>query len=139
MFTGEYSHALDAKNRLMLPAKLREKLGEDLFLAKSVDKCLSLYTASEWEAFSQKLNALPGIEIRNVRRFLFSAAFNATVDGQGRILVPANLCEYAGLTKDVAIIGVGDHVEIWDAQTWKNENSAQNGSEIAEILIKLGF
>ena len=127
MFSGEYSHALDTKNRLMLPSKLRDKLGKTLVLAKSVDKCLSLYPMEGWEAFCQKLDSLPDIETRRVKRFLFSAAFDTAIDGQGRILVPSNLCEYAGLVKDVTVIGVGDHVEIWDAQTWKDENSAQNG------------
>ena len=139
MLLGEYSHSLDAKNRLMMPAKLREKLGEDLVVCKNVDKCLSLYPREHWDAFYQKIISLPRIDSREVQRFLFSSAFDTTPDSQGRILLPANLCAYAGLGKNVTIIGVGDHLEIWDADKWNETALAQNGTDVADKLISLGF
>ena len=139
MFFGEYSHNLDAKKRIMLPSKLREQLGADVVMTKSVDCCVALYTKEMWTKFTEKLDALPDIETRQVKRFLFSAAFETSVDSQGRILVAPNLCAYASLSKAVKVIGVGDHIELWDEEIWNRENSSENSTEIAETLIKLGF
>lgn len=139
MFSGEYSHSLDSKNRLMLPAKLRKELGEDLMLAKNVDKCLSLYPRSTWDAFCAKLDAMPSIETRAVKRFLIASAFETPVDNQGRILIPQKLYDYAGMSKDVTVIGMVDHVEIWDTETWEAEIAELSGEEVANTLKNLGF
>ncbi len=139
MFFGEYNHALDAKNRLMLPAKLRKELGEEPVIAKSVDKCLSLYPRATWDAFCERLDAMPTIETRNVKRFLFASANDAPIDNQGRILIPSNLSEYAAFVKEVTVVGVGDHIEIWDKREWEAVNEAQNGADVAQKLIELGF
>lgn len=139
MFCGEYSHNLDSKKRMILPAKLREELGETVVMTKSVDRCVSLYPLERWHTFTAKLDTLPDIETRQVKRFLYAAAFETVVDGQGRILVAPNLCEYAGLNKSVKVIGVGDHIEIWDEERWADENSSENTADITNLLIKLGF
>ena len=139
MFCGEYSHNLDSKKRMILPAKLREELGEKVVMTKNVDRCVSLYPAERWNAFTAKLDTLPDIETRQVKRFLYSAAFETTVDGQGRILVAPNLCTYAGLDKSVKVIGVGDHIEICDEARWTEENSSENTADITSLLIRLGF
>ena len=139
MFCGEYSHNLDAKKRIILPSKLREQLGESVVMTKSVDKCVALYPLARWESFTAKLDSLPDIETRQVKRFLYSAAFETSIDAQGRILVAPNLCEYAALDKSVKVIGVGDHIEIWDEKLWAEENSSENTADIANVLIKLGF
>lgn len=139
MFCGEYSHNLDSKKRMILPAKLREELGENVVMTKSVDRCVSLYPVERWNAFTAKLDTLPDIETRQVKRFLYAAAFETAVDGQGRILVAPNLCDYAGLNKSVKVIGVGDHIEIWDEERWAEENSSENTADITNLLIKLGF
>ena len=118
MFCGEYSHNLDAKKRVSLPSRLREELGETVVMTKNVDKCISLYSMSRWEDFTAKLETLPQTETRMIKRFLFSAAFETNVDGQGRVLISPTLCEYASLTRAVKIIGVGDHIEIWDEESW---------------------
>lgn len=139
MFCGEYSHNLDSKKRMSLPSRLREELGENVVMTKNVDKCVSLYPVDRWNAFTAKLETLPETETRMVKRFLFSAAFETTVDAQGRILISPGLCEYAGLEKSVKVIGVGDHVEIWDEARWNNESSSENTADITALLIKLGF
>lgn len=139
MLLGEYSHSLDSKNRLMMPSKLRELLGEDLVVCKNVDKCLSLYPREHWDAFYQKVISLPRIESRGVQRFLLPSAFHTTPDNQGRILLPPKLCQYADLTKDVTIIGVGDHLELWDTDKWNDLVAEQDGDEVAQKLIDLGF
>lgn len=139
MFCGEYSHNLDSKKRMSLPSRLREELGENVVMTKNVDKCVSLYPIDRWNAFTAKLETLPETETRMVKRFLFSAAFETSVDGQGRILISPGLCQYAGLEKAVKVIGVGDHVEIWDEARWNEESSSENTADITELLIKLGF
>ena len=139
MFSGEYSHSLDTKNRLMLPAKLRNALGEELVLAKNVDKCLSLYPKQTWEDFCRKLDAQPSMQVRAAKRFLIASAFETPQDSQGRILIPQKLYDYAGLTKEVTIIGVGDHLELWDTAAWEALSAEQNGEEIANLLKNLGF
>ncbi|MBO4413699.1 MAG: division/cell wall cluster transcriptional repressor MraZ [Clostridia bacterium] len=139
MFCGEYSHTLDSKNRIILPSKLREQLGQRVVLAKNVDKCVTLYTEEKWAQFCGKLDSLPDIETRRVRRFLYSTAFETELDSQGRILVPPKLCEYAGLEKSVTVIGVGDHVEIWDSEEWRREQSGERSEDIADVLMGLGF
>lgn len=139
MFLGEYSHNLDAKNRIILPSRLRDELGSKVVLTKSVDRCVSLFTEDRWAEFCQKLDKLPDIETRRVKRFLFSAAFETEIDAQGRILIAPKLCEYAGLEKNVTIIGVGDHIEIWGSESWRNESDGEKADDIADILVGLGF
>ena len=139
MFCGEFSHTLDAKKRLVLPAKLREQLGADVVMTKSADKCISLYTAESWRSYCEKLDLLPLTKTRQVKRFLYASAFETSVDSQSRILISPNLCEYASLDKNVAVIGVGDHVEIWDAQLWANERTSENADDIAATLAELGL
>lgn len=139
MFCGEFSHTLDAKKRLVLPAKLREQLGADVVMTKSVDKCIFLYTAESWRSYCEKLDLLPLTKTRQVKRFLYASAFETSVDSQSRILISPNLCEYASLDKNVAVIGVGDHVEIWDAQLWANERTSENADDIAATLAELGL
>ena len=139
MFCGEYSHNLDSKKRIILPSKLRDQLGENVVMTKSVDKCVALFPAARWESFTSKLDSLPDTETRQVKRFLYAAAFETTVDAQGRILITPNLCQYASLEKSVKVIGVGDRIEIWDEELWNEENSAENTQDITNVLIKLGF
>lgn len=139
MFCGEYSHNLDSKKRVSLPSRLREELGEKVVMTKNVDKCISLYPIDRWDDFTAKLDTLPQTETRMVKRFLYSAAFETNVDGQGRVLISPTLCEYAGLTRAVKIIGVGDHIEIWDDENWVSESNSENTADITDLLIKLGF
>ncbi len=139
MISGEYSHTLDAKKRMILPAKLREKLGGCVIMTKSVDRCISLYPMQSWQTFTEKLESLPDMETRAAKRFLYSAAFETTIDSHGRIQLASNLCEYARLDKNVKVIGVGDHIEIWDEKAWDAEINSENGDEIANTLIRLGF
>ncbi|MCR5527312.1 MAG: division/cell wall cluster transcriptional repressor MraZ [Lachnospiraceae bacterium] len=140
MFMGEYNHTIDAKGRLIIPAKLREGLGDTFVVTKGLDGCLAAYTAQSWEKLQEKLAALPEFskEARAVKRFYLAGAFTAEFDKQGRILLPANLREHAGLIKDVVLVGVGDKVEIWSAEKWR-DTAPENIDSIAESLSGLGF
>jgi MraZ protein len=125
MFLGTYEHTLDAKGRLILPAKFREPLEVGAFLTRSLDGGLALYTADEFEkvAVEMQETARRGGEQRNVIRSFAAGAAEATPDRQGRISIPANLRNYAGLMRDIVVTGALTRVEIWDAARWREIDS----------------
>lgn len=139
MISGEYKHTMDPKNRMVFPAKLREKLGDVVVLMKSTDPCISVYPLSAWQAFSEKLESMPQAGIRDLKRFLYSSVDEQTLDGQGRVVIPAALKEWAKLEKNVTTIGVGDHAEIWDETLLAERIGSIDPAEIAEKLIELGL
>ena len=143
MLIGEFEHSLDAKGRLIMPAKLRESLGEKFVLTKGLDGCLFAFSIDEWTNFEEKLKALP-LSNRNSReftRFFLSGATECEIDKQGRFLIPGNLRDAANLEKDCSIIGVGTRIEIWDKEKWNQYNSDENMSveDIAENMTNLGI
>ncbi len=115
--TGQYAHTIDAKGRLFIPAKLRAALGATFHVTVGQDHCLSIYSDESWATFMDKLKELTYSEVKRLRP-LFANAADCEPDGQGRILIPAKLREYASLEKDVVVIGSFDRVEIWNAQRW---------------------
>ena len=143
MLIGEYEHSLDAKGRLIMPAKLREDIGEKFIVTKGLDGCLFGFSQSEWTNFEEKLKTLP-LTNKNARdfvRFFLSGAIECEIDKQGRFLIASTLREYANMEKEIAIIGVGTRIEIWDKEKWKAYNSEENISadEIAENMTMLGI
>ena len=143
MFIGEYEHSVDAKGRLIMPAKLREEIGDKFVITKGVDGCLFAYSQTEWTAFEEKLKSLP-ISNKNARdftRFFLSGAIECEIDKQGRFLITSNLREFAGLEKDVVIIGVNTRIEIWSKDKWQKYSSDENVNvdEIAENMTMLGI
>ncbi|MDK2887692.1 MraZ protein [Desulfofundulus australicus DSM 11792] len=139
MFLGEYRHTIDAKGRLIIPARFREGLGEKFVLTKGLDGCLFAYPPQEWAEMENKMRSLPltRADARAFVRFFFAGACECEIDKQGRILIPGNLREYAGIEKDVVIIGVSVRVEIWSAERWEAYNSQAAGQveEIAEKIV----
>lgn len=136
---GEFRHSVDAKGRLFIPAKLRDELGERFTVTRGLDKCLAIYPEAEWRILEDRIRALPMSRARDLQRFFFSSAFDAELDSQGRILLPAGLREYAGLTKDVVIIGAASRAEIWDSARWAAYNDAITEERVAEAMEDLGF
>ena len=143
MLIGEYEHSLDVKGRLIMPAKLREDMGEKFIITKGLDGCLFGFSQNEWLSFEEKLKTLP-LTNKNARdfvRFFLSGATECEIDKQGRFLIASNLREYANMEKDVVIIGVGTRLEIWNRDKWKSYNSDENISadEIAENMTMRGI
>ena len=143
MFIGEYEHSVDAKGRVIMPAKLREDIGEKFIVTKGLDGCLFAYSYEEWTNFENKLKTSP-LTNKNARdfvRFFLSGAVECEIDKQGRFLIPGNLREYATLEKEIIIIGVGTRIEIWNKEEWKKYSSDENISadEIAENMTMLGI
>ena len=140
---GEYQHTVDAKGRLILPAKFREELGETLVFTKGLDACLFGYSLSEWSILEEKLKKLPLAkpEARAFARFFFAGAAEIGYDKQGRILLPPVLREHARLEKEVVVIGVSNRIEIWSQEAWNayNEALAPSVSDLTQELVDLGI
>ena len=140
MFSGEYNHTIDAKGRLIVPAKFREELGEAFYITNGNDGCLNIYTKEAWETVLEKLQALPNNEAtRKLRRQLIAKANMVDVDKQGRIPVPTALRERAELKKDVVLAGVGEKIEVWDKDRWIEVTSADDIDDISERLAEIGL
>ena len=141
MFMSEYSHTIDPKGRLIVPSKFREQLGDVFVVTKGMDGCLFVYANEEWAAFEEKLTGLPLInkEARQFARFFMAGAAMVEVDKQGRILLPANLRAFAGLDKDVVLVGVGSRIEIWSRENWESMDTDSSMDDISKAMESLGL
>ncbi|MCR5654075.1 MAG: division/cell wall cluster transcriptional repressor MraZ [Lachnospiraceae bacterium] len=140
-YIGEYNHSIDAKGRLIIPAKYREGLGESFMITKGLEGCLYLQENYDFEATVDKLSAQSNMnpKVRKMKRFYLGGAQEVELDKTGRILVPGVLREYAGLDKEVVFVGVGDRVEIWPKETWEEISDFGDIDKIAEELADLGI
>ena len=137
--TGQYAHNIDAKGRLFIPARLREELGQTFHVTVGMDHCLSVYSDESWAAFTDKLQDLPYSKAKALRP-LFANAIDCEPDGQGRILIPAKLREYANLQKEVVVIGSFDRVEIWNAERWAREEAmAFESGSLEQAMEEMGL
>ena len=141
MFMGQYNHTIDTKGRLIVPSKFRERLGDEFVVSKGMDGCLFVYANEDWTAFEQKLTSLPLInkEARKFARFFLAGASQVEVDKQGRILIASNLREFAGLDKDVVLVGVGSRIEIWSKENWENMDADQDMENVAASMEAFGL
>lgn len=140
---GEYSHSIDSKGRMIVPSKLREQLGVSFVIARGMDRCLCAYPREEWEIYAKKLEELPTTS-KNARRFvraISSSAYDCEVDNQGRINIPQKLRDFAQITKDVVVVGVGDKAEIWSKELYEAECCLDDVDldELASGFADLGF
>lgn len=138
MLIGEYQHTLDQKGRVFVPSKFRTELGDRFVVTKGLDKCLFVYSLTEWSNLENQMKTLPftGKEARAFSRFFFAGATECEVDKQGRILIPLNLREHAGLGTDLYIIGVQTRVEVWDKEQWEkySQDESLNPEIVAESM-----
>lgn len=143
MFIGTYEHTIDDKSRLTLPARFRDALGDGVVLARGIDGNVAVYPRETWkvtvEARMSSLDPLSR-EARELRRFFFSGAGEADIDGSGRVLVPAPLVRHAGLERVVVVAGNYDHLELWNPAAWEEHLNAVEGSveHAAERLAAYG-
>jgi len=143
VFYGEYEHTIDKKGRIIVPSKFRDFLKEydikKIFVTRGLDKCLFLFTEDEWKAQESKFRSIPFTksESRKFNRLYFSGATQVECDGQGRILLPKYLKDFAEIKRDIMIIGVSNRMEIWSKETWNEYYKTSKGSyeEIAEKLM----
>lgn len=143
MFTGEYRHTLDIKNRLIIPSRIREEMGNNIVITRGLDGCLFGYSIDVWQKILEKLNSLPFTkkDARSFTRFLTSGAITLEFDKQGRIVIPSYLLEYANINKELVIIGVLNRIEIWDENKWDSfmQENVDSLSDISENLFDASF
>ncbi|MDP2661019.1 MAG: division/cell wall cluster transcriptional repressor MraZ [Dehalococcoidia bacterium] len=136
MFLGEFEHNIDQKGRVAIPSRLRDSFGDGLVLTRGYEKCIVVYPLTEWNKVAERLAALPSTQsrVRRISRSTFSSAFQQELDGQGRVLVPPPLREYAGINGDVVIVGVNNYIEIWSKANWASESATmeQEAWQLAE-------
>ena len=142
MFTGEYRHSVDDKGRLAVPARFRAQLDAGLVVSRWLDSCLAIHTKAGWDALAEKVAQLPitDANARRFSRFIFAGASETTLDGQGRVLVPAYLREMAGLASEAVVVGSRDHAEIWAPDTWQAyRRELEDPAALAEAIEGLGI
>ena len=142
MFTGEYRHSVDGKGRMAVPARFRAQLQTGAVVSRWLDDCLAIHTKASWDELSEKVAALPITDptARRFQRFVFAAAVEAELDGQGRVLLPAYLREAVGLTTDAVIVGSRDHAEIWSPAGWADYSKALDDPQaLADAFEGLGI
>lgn len=143
MFYGEHEHTIDRKGRLIIPSRFREvmkeRYNERFVVTRGLDRCLFLFPEDEWRTQESKFRALSftNQEARRFNRFYFSGASELACDKQGRVLVPPYLKEYAGIKRDVLLVGVSNRIEIWDKEEWKKfyEQFKESYEQVAEKLL----
>ena len=155
LFKGEYNHSIDPKGRIIVPSKFRELLGDSFVVTKGLDGCLWAFPEKEWDDFSGKLHSLQtsnrdasyansdvhlsSKDVRKMTRFFMGSAVDAETDKQGRTLLPQPLRDYAGLEKEIVLVGVSNRVEIWDKKKWDQNSTFDDIELIAENMGELGF
>ncbi|MFA7244476.1 MAG: division/cell wall cluster transcriptional repressor MraZ [Patescibacteria group bacterium] len=143
MFIGEFTHSIDEKGRLSIPAKFRASLSEGCVVTRGLDHCLWIYSIAEWEKLAGKIAELPLTQknARSFSRLMLSGATDSKLDRAGRIILPGYLKEYAGIKTKAVVAGVFNRIEVWPEDTWKNfkKEMEDNSDDIAENLSEIGF
>jgi len=136
MLVGTYDHKFDNKGRIVLPSKFRDELGDNSVATVGIDQCVSVYPSEKWRTLLDRFQQMSFSKgkTRDFLRVLLATAHEIQFDGSGRVLIPANLRQHAKLEQDVSVIGVGDHIELWDTVSWENylESVKRDLPDIAE-------
>lgn len=141
MFIGEFQHVVDDKGRMAIPVKFRKELVRGAIVTKGLDRCLFVYPIKEWKALAEKTAALPFNRANNraFARLMLGGAMDVAADRQGRVVIPDYLRKYAGLKKDVVVIGLYERIEIWDKAAWEKykAKTEKDSNRIAEQMGEL--
>lgn len=138
-FVGSYSHSLDAKKRVFIPAKFREELGTEFYITRKFDPYLSVYTAEDWAEYVETISRLPESEAAELQEYLLGVAQKCTPDGNGRIILDEKLMKHAGIEKNLVFVGSGKQIKIWAEEIWNERESRRNPDTIREIMRKYGL
>ena len=135
MFLGEFQYKIDDKGRLPIPPRYRKELVDGLVIMPSPEKCLSAYSPQEWQKESERIASasIAPSKRRRLSRALFATAFDLSLDGQGRITLPQQLRQYAGIDEEAVVIGANTYLEVWNKDRWEAEKEASQG-EIWQII-----
>ena len=134
MFLGTYEHSVDTKGRVFLPVKLSCNLGENFVITRTIYDCVSIYREADWEKYVEKLEALPNYKYGNLKRLIYSRTLTASMDSQGRVLLPVKLRDDLGLKGEVVIVGNNTSIEIWAKDNWvKMEKELEESVQTIEF------
>jgi MraZ protein len=138
VFTGEYRHTIDAKGRIAVPARFRGELAGVAFVTRWLDGCIAIFPRDAWTDLSDRVAGLQvsDASARQFARFLFGGAFDVQLDAQGRVVLPASLREEAGLNGDAVVVGMSDHLEIWQPARWAAYSSQMSDPEVFAAHIQ---
>ncbi len=141
MLVGEFQHNIDAKGRVIMPAKFRDELGDKFVITKGLDKCLFVFSPEEWEKLDQKLSEQSLSKGRKIQRFFYGSMTECELDKQGRVLIPQSLRAYSEIGKDVIIVGLTKRAEIWSKEEWDKQNNefTENSDDVALQMEDLGI
>jgi MraZ protein len=142
MFIGEFTHTVDEKGRVTIPARYREELEDGAYVTRGLDGCLVLYPDAEWKLLTEKVKTLPMTDrrARDLRRFFYGSATESMPDRQGRILIPSYLREYASIGSDATVVGMDTYIEIWHPEAWQAmRQGVEIGEQSSEHWAELGI
>lgn len=140
-FVGSYTHSMDAKKRVFIPAKFRDELGKEFYITRKFDAYLSIYTAEDWEAYVDKICKLPEADADEVQDFFLGAAQKCIPDASGRIILDDRLMEHAkiGKNENMVFVGAGKQIRIWSEKLWNERESGRNYDKIRDIMRQYGL
>lgn len=137
LLIGTYNQKLDEKGRFNFPARFRDEMGDPFYVTCWLDECLIALPGQKFEEIFHRLAESGLVKNRGLRRMLYSGAVEALPDKQGRILLPSNLREHAGLDKELVVIGVGDYAELWQPQRWQQMKTSMRSGDMAAAMEEL--
>ena len=138
-FVGSYSHSMDAKKRVFVPAKFREELGSEFYITRKFDPYLSIYTADDWADYVETISSLPESEAAELQEYLLGAAQKCVPDSNGRIILDEKLMRHASIEKNLVFVGAGKQIKIWAEEIWNERESKRDPANIREIMRKYGL
>ncbi len=143
MFIGTYFNSIDAKNRVIIPSRHRDIIGDSCVITRGLDTCLYIYTMKDWEKQTEKIAELPEADpkVRAFIRSFIGYASECELDKQGRILIPAPLISFAKIDKDLATVGAINKIEVWSKELWEHpdDEAALSNKELSEALTKYNY
>lgn len=141
MFTGEFRHTIDGKGRIAVPARFRAELATGAHVSRWMDNCLAIFPNQAWERLADRVGEQRYADAgaRAFSRFLFSGAFDVELDGQGRVVLPAPLRDFAGLNAEAVVVGSLDHIELWEPGRWASVSEDMSSDVFAERIANLGI
>ena len=138
-FVGSYTHTLDSKKRVFIPAKFRDDLGEEFYITRKFDTYLSIYTAEDWEAYVEKISKLPEADADEFQDFILGAAQKCVPDASGRIILDDRLLKHAKIDKSLVFVGAGKQIRVWSETTWNEREQNRNYDKMRDIMRQYGL
>ncbi len=138
-FVGSYNHSLDSKNRVFIPAKFREELGDTFYITRKFDAYLSVYTAEGWDIYLEKIEKLPESVASDIQDFILGGAQKCTIDNSGRIIIDEKLLRHAKITKNVVFVGAGKQIHVWSEELWDECEKSRDFEKMRNVLKEFGL